>query len=38
MNKCVACGGMIANRGKNVFGEEPDPEPICPLHILHELT
>jgi len=28
---------MIANRGENVLGEEPDSEPICPLHILREL-
>jgi hypothetical protein len=34
MNKCVACGGMISNRGKIVFGEEPDPQPICPPHEL----
>jgi len=37
MNKCVARGGMIANWGKNVLGGEPDPQPICPPHILHEL-
>jgi len=23
--------------GKNVLGEEPDPQPICPPHILREL-